>query len=507
MIMVLAFLWSLILGREKEVWNTLALAALCILAIDPHALFRISFQLSFMAVIGLLWLTPLLLKKVPFYKQNMRGERRLWHRMIGYLVGLMVVSVAATLFLFPVTSFYFHRVSLVTIPANISTVPLMGLWIIPAGLLSVVTLPFSTGLADALIQIGVWGLKAMIILVRFWSEIPWASMWVLTPTLIEMILFYAFLLVLFHPPQRRFAKVTAWSLLGILITINLTYWLLRVQFHSTLRVTYLDVGQANAALVEFPKGTKMLIDGGGFPRDHFDVGRMVVAPYLWLSKIRQIDILVLSHPQADHMNGLRFVARAFHSKEFWHNGLDVETPSFLELMDILETNAIPIYLPSDLKGGRKFGGATVELLYPPHSGISNLPSPQSADLNNQSLVLKISYAGKSFLFPGDLEREGEEALVSKAGPLLRSQVLLCPHHGSGTSSNEPFLRKVLPEVCVISCGENNFFGFPHGETLERLEAFGCRVLRIDRLGAVQVIVDKNGLKINTFKQPTTGPGS
>jgi competence protein ComEC len=232
----------------------------------------------------------------------------------------------------------------------------------------------------------------------------------------------------------------------------------------------------------------MLIDGGGFPGDHFDVGQMVVAPFLWHSKIKKIDYLVLSHPQSDHMNGLRFIAKEFHSKEFWYNGDEVETESFKELMDIIESKKIKKLFPVDLVQGRKINGAKIDFMYPvPGEKPSNL-FDNGTRLNNNSLVLKISFAGKSFLFPGDLEREGEALLVSSKQKALKSDVLLSPHHGSRSSSTREFLRMVKPGICVISSGEGNFFGFPHEQTLKRLEEIGCRAIRIDQSGAVQFTV-------------------
>jgi competence protein ComEC len=124
------------------------------------------------------------------------------------------------------------------------------------------------------------------------------------------------------------------------------------------------------------------------------------------------------------------------------------------------------------------------------------------ELNNNSLVIKISYGGKSFLFPGDLERLGEEAIISNEGNVLKSDILLAPHHGSKSSSTREFLDMVKPQVCVISSGTGNFFGFPHEQTIKRLRNVGCRIIRIDREGAVKCTVDKDQLEIRTFLPPS-----
>ncbi len=499
MITVLAFLWSLILRREKEVWSTLALAGLIILAVDPHALFSISFQLSFSAVVGILWLTPSMLKIIPSSHETPQRKNTIFKKVSLYFIGLIAVSLSATVFLLPIISFYFHRVSLVTIPANLTVVPILGLWIIPNGLLSAVTLPFSAQAASLFLHLGAWGLHAIMEVIRFWSDFSWASAWVVTPNLFEMLMFYTLIFFIFFFKRLPWARVGL-AVLTVFILVDAGYWIHRVHFNRDLKVTFLDVGQANAALVEFPGGQKMIIDGGGFPRDQFDVGQMVVAPFMWHSKIKKIDYLVLSHPQSDHMNGLRFIAREFHSKEFWYNGDQVKTASFKELMAIIESKNIKTLLPVDLVQGREINGAKIDYLYPlPNGKTSNL-FDNGKRLNNNSLVLKISFAGKSFLFPGDLEREGEALLVSSKQNALTSDVLLSPHHGSRSSSTREFLRMIKPGICVISSGEGNFFGFPHEQTLESLREIGCRAIRIDQSGAVQCTVSPDQrFEVRTFQ--------
>ena len=497
MTMAIIFLMSLILRREKDVWSTLAFAALVILAINPHAIFSISFQLSFAAVIGILWLVPPLLNKFLSPLETTHTNDTLLKRLVIYFTGLFAVSIAATLFLLPITVFYFHRISLVSLPANLTVVPILGLWVLPFGLLCVGALPFSFEIAGLFLKLGTWGLHVMMEIIRFWANLPGSNLWMITPTFLEFLFFYLLMLGLF------FIKRWSWAKKGILILIfliliDIGYWIYSVGFSKQMKVTFLDVGQANSALVEFPMGKKMLIDGGGFPSDHFDVGRMVVAPYLWHSKIRHIDYLVLSHPQADHMNGLRFIARNFHPKEFWYNGDTVEKTAFKELMAIIESKKIRKLVPADLAGGREINGVKVDLLHPPLNHHSKEHFDRGTRLNNNSLVLKISYGGVSFLFPGDLEHQGEKVLVSNAGPDLKSDILLSPHHGSKNSSSNEFLRTVQPRVCVISSGEGNFFNFPHRQTLKRLRDIECKVIRIDQRGAVQCKVGGNKFKISTF---------
>ena len=493
MIMALVFLWSIILGRERDLWSSLSLAGIIILFLDPRAIFSISFQFSFIAVIGIFCLSSVILNRLEPVRIKAKEAGRIIGFLFDYFVGLGVVSLSAIIFLIPLSSFYFHRISLVSIPANITVIPILGMWVIPFGLLSCIVYPFSAGVADLLLQFDAFGLGLIMRMVNFWSDLPWSCFWTVSPNIWEVIGLYAILLMLF---LRNYI----WARKGILILLiilllDVACWIKNVRFNHDLRVTFLDVGQANAALIEFPGGEKMMIDAGGGRNGNFDMGKMVIAPFLWYSKIKKLDYLVMSHPQSDHMNGLPFLAENFHPKEFWHNGDRVETDTFKRLMTIIEEKKITKLLPEDLAEGRLIGGVRVEMLHP----LPGCKAFNSADnRNNNSLVVKISFCGKAFLFPGDLQVEGEEMIVSKKGDYLKSDILLSPHHGSKSSSSKKFLMKVKPQICIISSGEGNPFGFPHRQTLLRLHESGCRIIRLDKSGSVRFTVASHAFSIRTF---------
>jgi competence protein ComEC len=504
MIMVLAFLCSIILGKEKEWWSTFALAGLVVLAIDPSALFSISFQLSFCAVAGILWLGPPLRRILRFPARGEKGKQKVTTRFYLYFADLAAVTLSATIFLLPLTSFYFHRLSLMVVPANLTVLPVLGLLVLPLGLCAVVSLPLSGSLAVIFLKGAAWSLERMMDYVSYWSSWSWSEAWVITPNVPEVLLLYALMFSLF------FAVRSARARAGLIVVLLLLagdsfYWIQRNFYSPYLRVTYLDVGQGNAALVQFPGNVRMLIDGGGFSGGQFDVGRMVVAPFLLRSKITRIDYLVLTHPESDHMDGLCFIAAHFKPKEFWHNGQRAETNTYRRLMGILRSRKVPMVSPTNWKGERLMEGVKVAMLHPrkgeEESGLKT---------NDRSLVLKLSYKDRSFLFPGDLEKAGEEEVVLGAGPDLESDVLLAPHHGSRSSSTWPFLKRVRPRVCVISAGEGNAFLFPNPEVLKRLESLGCRIFRTDQAGAVEVVVGPNGGDVRPYmerkEKGTKSPG-
>lgn len=495
MIMIITYLFSILIGREKEIWSTLALAALMVLALDPNALFSISFQLSFLAVAGILWLAPAIHQRItaPFIDP---GDKKLFSRIYQYISGLIAVTLSAVIFLMPVTSFYFHRISVLSIPANLVIVPVLGIWILPLGLLSSVLIHIYPPAAGLLIELSSLGLNLMMDMIYFFSQFNWASFWVVTPNIFEMMLFYFLIFFIFFIRRLSYAKIGLLFVL-ILISADISYWLYQTRFNRHLKVTYLDVGQGNAALIQFPGKERMLIDGGGFQSGSFDTGQMVVAPFLFHQKILRIDYLVLSHPHPDHLNGLVFIASHFKPKELWRNRDIVTNLLFEDLIKIVESENIKTLYPSDLAMEREISGVKIELWHPSPVEKPRGLSSDGVYLNNNSLVLKLSYRGKSFLFPGDIEAAGEAEVIQRAGKALESDILLSPHHGSGSSSTGPFLQLVKPEICVISCGKSNRFGFPHNDVLKRLEHADCGIIRIDESGAVQVTAKDEGFKIKT----------
>jgi competence protein ComEC len=496
MIMGLAFLFSLVIGREREIWSTLALAALLVLVLDPHSIFSVSAQLSFLAVAGIVWLAPGIYAKLALRTEEQVVKSRALNRFYLYVAGLVAATVSATVFLLPVISLYFHRIPLIAIPANLALVPILGLFVLCLGLSASLILFVSPPISRLLLQIGAWVLDRVMETLQFWTHFDWAAFWGVTPRFFEILLFYALLFSLFY--SRRFV----WAKVGLVAMLCLTgldaaYWFHRSYYNPNLRVTYLDVGQGNAALVEFPGRDRMLIDGGGSPGDDFDVGEMVVAPFLFYSRIRRVDYIVLTHPDTDHMEGLRFIASRFGPKEFWYNGERRDVPGFHELMRIVKEKGIKVLTPQDLREGREIGGAHVTVIHPPGAEDAK-PWEKALKSNDRSLVLRICDKGRAFLFPGDLESTGEEVVLLRGRARLKSDVLLVPHHGSRGSSTKAFLENVAPSICIVSSRASNPFGFPHPETLRRLQEAGCKIMRTDQLGAIEVTAGSKELHVKSF---------
>ena len=316
MIMVLVFLWSFIIGREKDVWSSLSLAALIILTLNGDALFTISFQLSFVAVAGILWLAPLIFSRIAKCKKDKKffNKGQILHSILTYILGLIAVTTAATIMTMPLIAHHFHRFSIIALPANLTVVPIIGLWVIPLGLLSSITLLLSSALAGFFLSLGEFGLNLAISLVQFWSDIPWSSIWVIRPSWLEIVLLYGVFFLSLNFTLSRLYRIFL-VLLLVVFFIDIGWWAYKTRCNSNLRVTILDAGSGDVSLIQFPDKEKMLITNNAFSQKGFNLGRIVVAPYLWHEKIQRIDHLFLSSPQVHQTENLQFMINNFHPKE------------------------------------------------------------------------------------------------------------------------------------------------------------------------------------------------
>jgi competence protein ComEC len=316
MVMVLVFLWSFIIGREKDVWSSLSLAALIILSIRGSSLFATSFQLSFVAVAGILWLAPLVYARVPKLRVGDDHLRRthVLRPVLKYVVGLIAVTTAAAIITIPLIAHHFHRLSVVALPGNLTVVPIIGLWVIPLGLLSCVVLLISATMAGGLLSLGGFGLNLAMSVARSWSDIPWSSIWVIRPNWMEILLLYGLLFLWINFRRSRTYRVLL-ALFLILLCADIGYWVYQTRLNNNLRVTILDAGRADIALIQFPGSQKMLVAHNAFTHRGFDLGRIVVAPYLWQEKIKRFDYLLLTDPQPPPTDKLRFMTDNFRPRE------------------------------------------------------------------------------------------------------------------------------------------------------------------------------------------------
>jgi competence protein ComEC len=537
-IMVGVFLMTFIIEAEQDPMNTLAVAALAILAVFPASLFSISFQLSFSAVAAIIYGLDRIRRRRSAV--GSAGRDNGWLRVRKNLTNFVLVSVFATLGTWPLVAFYFNQISLVGLLANLISVPIVGFVVVPAGLFAVFLSLFSSAAAVWIFKLTAGVLAVAIKSVTFFAGLPFAAVKIVTPTWLEIGCFYGLAWAILElatrrsetgkengflrgaPPNRtaffqprNFGRRILFTLkrltserppvklllLGLVLVIagDVFYWTYHRFWHDDLRVTIIDVGQGSSALLELPEGQCMLVDGGGFSNNAtFDVGARIVAPFLWRKKIATVDTLVLSHANSDHLNGLLYIARHFNVKRVWCNHEPSESVVYQEFLSIIEQNGIHLPGFEKILKTRVVNNVHMAVLHPPIDFLEKKLAGTRRSINDNSLVLKVQYGRKAFLFPGDIMRNAESELVMTKKDLLRSDILIAPHHGSKTSSAANFIEAVDPEVVIVSAGWRNRFRFPAREVLARYEKHGSRVFRTDLHGAVSIATDGEYLAIKTF---------
>ena len=489
-VMGLVLLAGVFLERESQLPNALGLATLALLAWRPGDILDPGFQLSFAATAGIVYLAA---------PARAVLERRRFPRRLAAAVG---VSAAAQCAVLPVMAAHFNQLSLIGPVANLVVVPLAGA-ATTAGLFALAAAALSD-LAGSLGLHLAWAL-ALLLRIAVWlaAAVPWALVHVPAPGLPAMVL-WGLAAALAATVGTRLARRAALLATVAGLVVALAPYL--APHDGRLRMTFLDVGQGDAILVEVPGGPRLLVDGGPGGSARFDVGERVVAPFLWNRGFQRLDVVAATHADSDHSGGLAAVLRRFAVGEVWENGrwgIGHE-----DIVSALARAHAPRRIVT--AGARMWlADALVTVLNP-------APDPGEEPLtgeNDRSLVLRLDWRGITLLLTGDLTAGGEERLIEARAPLAAT-VLKVAHHGSRTSTAEAFVGASEPRFAVISVGARNPFRHPAPEVLARLSDAGARVYRTDRDGAVLVETDGASLWVTRWATrqterfalaPATGP--
>jgi competence protein ComEC len=267
------------------------------------------------------------------------------------------------------------------------------------------------------------------------------------------------------------------------VFLNFFVWLAVFELSDfNLKVVFFDVGQGDSIFIKTPNGNHIIIDGGPDNKVIEKLGREM--PF-WK---RTIDVMVLTHPHADHIMGLIEVLKRYKVKNVLWNGMDYDSSIFLEWKKLVKKEGAKIYVVQDGSKVKEGSALYLNIINPYFSESSYLNN-----IDNNSVVSHLIYKEYSFLFTGDIFSEKEKELVKRKGESIKSNVLKVSHHGSKTSSDEEFIKYVSPEIAVISVGKNNRYGHPNKEVLERLIMNGAYILRTDEVGDIKIFSDGKNL--------------
>jgi competence protein ComEC len=523
-LMMACYLGTRVVYRPRSMLNALGAAALGIMILNPKSLLGASFQLTFLSVLIVAALAiPLLERTSQPYRRSLRhldtieldpsleprlAQFRVDLRMIGRRLGrfavpritrkLLPLTCAAALAVAEVLlvsasmqvglalpmAWYFHRATVVGLPANALAVPLTEL-LMPAAVVAM-ALGFVTpllarfpalvaGLALEGITATVHGLGGFRMADL---RVPLPSIWLAAAAMTALAA--GMILV------RRRAVLACAGISSIVVTaLCIAFVPTRPRVHDgVLEITAIDVGQGDSTLMVSPQGRTLLVDAGGMPgtgRSNFDVGEDVVSPYLWSRGFSRLDVAVVTHGHWDHVGGMRAVLANFRPHELWV-GVNSPTPALAALLAYASQQHILVrYLGAGDQVS--YGGIGIRVLAPTKAA-------EHRRANDDCLAIKLVFENNSLLMEGDAEKPAERQ-IAREEP--EAELLKVGHHGSATSTSEELLAAVRPRIAVISVGRDNSYGHPRLEVLRRLEKSGVAVYRTDLNGQVTFYMDGKSL--------------
>lgn len=473
--------WGLLilLDRGRALVDGLFLALALIIFWDPLAVFDIGLQMSAVAVAGLAFLHPWLNSLLP------RARGLAW-RCLRRGWDILTLTLSANLALLPVSVWYFG-----TYPPNfllnLPWLPVQGLVVQVLGMagLALAPVPGLDAVSGALLAAAAQAQDWMLAVLHHLSSAGWFPTWAVLRALWPELLGAAVVLAVApYCSSERVAPPAVLLLLGLLLMAWPHGQMLRDDARDEVRLTVLDVGQSQAVLVSAPGGRRVLVDGGGAMSPTFDIGRSVVGPALAWGRPPRLDAVVMTHPDADHAQGLAWILARFEVGRFVTNGQWPEG----RLAEVLETALAEGVSGRRLKAEVLAAGERLDL----GSGVVlEVQHPaegyQGRGSNDNSLVLQLLWRGVPLaLLPGDVQRDGIEAMLEQ-GRDLRASVLLLPHHGSKSSLSGLLYEAVGPDLALASCGFQNQYRFPNKDVVAELQSRGISLAATPERGMIELV--------------------
>lgn len=453
-IMCIISLISGLIIRRYDIANSLGISLLIILINNPFAINSLSVLLSYFGFLGIIVLGSFTIKEVNKVIKN---------NILRYILNIVISSVAAQIFIFPIILYIFGTISLTFIFSNLLIIPLSTVITI-IGLFIMICPLQIFGFVEPLIEL-------TINIVGFFSNIGISKIYCIIPNIKEIITYYVMSLYLYYMLRRDyiykikhfFRKYKKIIVIILLLSIGTSYIYKNIQ--KDLYINFIDVGQGDSTLITTQFNKKILIDGGGSEfGSTFDVGEKTLLPYLLKKKIHKLDYVIISHFDSDHVGGILTILEELNVKQVLIPKQVEYSENYNKFLDIIKKRNIKVKIVGEGNTINIDKNTYLDILWPEEKQITDNV------LNNNSLIVRLCYKNFKMLFTGDIEAIAEQRLLQKYENTekLTADILKVAHHGSKSSSIAEFLEKVNPRIALIGVGKNNKFGHPNAGVLDRL---------------------------------------
>lgn len=480
--MGILFLISFHIERKRNFYNIVGLSAIIILMINSKQLFDAGFILSFSAVLSMVF-------KYETFKSNFfdkiqdkfKGKKR----YLYYLINVILLTTAAQIGTLPLTAIYFEKISIVSFILNVVIIPISNISL-AVGFLQIIAASVSELLSSIIAAANNFLLFIQMEMIKLSANLKFAYFEFYGMTIPRLIAYYLVIILLVTATLKKIKFRIALSGLIIFFIIVSS-----INFSNKLRITFLDVGQAECSLIQLPDGKNILVDcGTSYGRTDREENKIL--PFLKRQGIDKIDLLIFTHLHADHIAGAKTILNNIECAKIIDAGQISKSSIALTIDSIISVKKI---IKEKVRRGDLIEGKDYRIyfLFPEDDEIVKQNKGFTTNLNNTSIVFKLKYKYNDILFTGDMEETEEIILSHSYKGFLDCNLIKVPHHGSRTSSSFPFLLKVKPEFAVFSCGLFNMYKNPNSLVLNRYKNINSTIFRTDRDGAVVFESDGNNI--------------